>query len=170
MGPSDDLIPSPTPSSEEQLVEAITRLFLRLDGAPAQEGVDEAHRARLRFEWTLGQWVMAPPDPHQFWGWMSWYRVSPEIFEALKREDLRAVIAAGSPDLTLTQGPCLYIATAVVAPRAPRETYRRLYAAVRAANPDARVAGAWMRKRNGRMFWHERLLRQDDPAPHNMTH
>ena len=148
------------PSAEQRLVEAITRLFLRAGSAPAREGWDEAHRARIAFEWASRQWVMAPPEPNAFWGWMSWYRVSPTIFEALKREDLRAVVEAGSPDRVLTQGPCLYIATSVVPAWAPRDTYRRLFRSVCTANPDAHCVGAWLRKHDGRAFWHERLLRQ----------
>lgn len=150
--------PSSPSSAEQQLVEVITRLFLRADRAPAREGADVAHRARLAWEWASRQWVMAPREPDKFWGWMSWYRVTPEIFAALRREDLRAVIDAGPPDLVLTQGPCLYIATAVVPSWAPRETYRRLFKAACTANPDACLVGGWMRKHDGRAFWHERLL------------
>ena len=147
-----------SPSAEQQLVEMIARLFLRAGSAPAREGMDVAHRARIAWEWATRQWVMAPPEPNLFLGWMSWYRASPEVFAALKREDARAVIDAGPAARVLTQGPCLYIATAVVPPWAPCETYRRLFKAACAANPDARVVGGWMRKHDGRAFWHERLL------------
>ncbi len=147
-------------SAEQQLVEMITRLFLRASNAPAREGADEAHRARIAFEWEIGQWVIAPPESNAFHGWMSWYRVSPEIFQALKDEDVHTVIRAGPAGRVLADGPCLYIATAVVAPWAPRETYRRLLKAVAAANPGAHRAGGWLRKDDGRAFWHERQLRQ----------
>lgn len=153
--------------SPHPIVEHIADLFLRPGSPPAAEGMDVAHRARIAWEWASDQWVMAPPELNAFWGWMSWYRVSPAIFAALKRQDFRAVLDAGPAERVLTQGPCLYIATVVVAPWAPRETYRRLFAQARAANPDARVVGGWMRKHDGRAFWHERLLRDAfvDRAP-----
>ena len=140
------------------LIEKIADLFLRADAAPARENMDAAHRARLRFEWATGQWVMLASKGDQFWGWMSWYRCTAEIFERLQREYLRAVMEAGEATTMLTEGPCVYVASAVIAPWAPRHAYRRLYELVAAANRDARIIGCHFTKRDGRRLWHERVF------------
>ena len=143
--------------SPHPLAEAIADLFLRPGHAPAREGADHAHRARIRFEWVSGQWVLLAPE-NRFQGWMSWYRVSADVFDLLKREDIAALVARDAPGTDLTQGPCLYIATAVVAPGAPGGTYRRLFRAACQANPGANIVGGWLRKQDERRFWHERPL------------
>ena len=130
------------------LVDAIADLFLRPGHAPAREEMDSAHRARIRFEWVSGQWVLLAPD-NKFHGWMSWYRCTDAILVLLRAGRIAALVARANPD-DLTRGPHLYIATAVVAPRAPPGTYRALFRLVCNANPDARVIVAQLHKRDGR--------------------
>ena len=145
------------------IVEHIADLFLRPGSPPAAEGMDAAHRARIRFEWTSGQWVLLASKSDQFWGWMSWYRCTDEVLDLLKREDCHALIARGNPG-DLTQGPHVYIATAVVAPWAPRESCWRLGELVCEANPDATAVSAHLRKRDGRVVWKQR-----DPRRYLLT-
>lgn len=140
------------------LVQRIADLFLRPGYLPRRMS-DAVNRARIAGEWQLGQWVlMAGPD-EALWGWMSWYRVSAEVLALIKAADAEALLARGDPR-ELTRGEYCYIATAVVAPWAPRGTYRRLYQAVRAANPDARRICGHFIKRDGRVIYHERGLEE----------
>jgi hypothetical protein len=138
------------------IVERIADLFLRPGHAPAQEGMDTAHRARLAWEWASDQWVLLASKSDSFWGWMSWHRVSDEVLALLKREDYAAIIARGDPWADLTQGPHVYISTAVVAPWAPPGTYWRLGELVCEQNADAKSICAHLRKRDGRVFWKQR--------------
>jgi len=142
------------------LADHVATLFLRGGYAPARDDVfgEVGHRARIRWEWETGQWVLLSSRDNQFWGFMSWYRCAPDVFELLRANDVATLIARGDPARDLTAGPCVYIATAVVPEWAPRASYRMLYRLLGRANRDARVIGAWINKRNGRSCWHERAI------------
>ena len=136
------------------LVERIADLFLRPGYLPNRED-DAINRARIAGEWQTGQWVLVAGQGDRFWGWMSWYRVSDEVRDLLRCDNARAVLDRARPE-ELLDGPHCYIATAVVAPSAPRETYRLLYRLTCATNADAQTVCGHMVKRDGRVLWHQR--------------
>lgn len=140
------------------LVEQLVALFLREGYLPQREG-EAINRARIAGEWAMGQWVLLTGKDDRLWGWMSWYRVERDVYELFKRDDVHAILARGDVR-DLMRGPYVYIATAVVAPWAPRGTYRQLYRMVREANADAELVCGHMVKRDGRVIWHERPIKE----------
>ncbi len=138
------------------LVEQIADLFLRPGYLPHRAS-DAVNRARIAGEWATGQWVLVTGEDGRLWGWMSWYRVSDETLALIRQNSLSALLERGHPE-ELLDGPHCYIATAVVAPWAPSNTYRRLYALVRAANADAKTICAHLSKRQGQTCWHQRQM------------
>lgn len=145
-------------SRESALPDLIARLFLREGGAAAAERMDAAHRARIAWEWASGQWVLVAGPDDRLWGFMSWYRCTPEVLDLLRAGDLPALISRGEPVRDLAAGPCVYVATTVVAPWAPPGTYRALFRQVCARNADATCIGAHLNKRDGRARWLHRTL------------
>jgi hypothetical protein len=141
------------------LVEQIADLYLRDGYAPALDGDDwhAAYRARIAAEWQSGQWVMCVGHAERFWGWLSWYRVSDEVFGLIESGALQTLLDRGQPG-ELLDGPHCYLATFVVAPWAPRLTFRALYRLACAANADAKTICGHFAKRDGRRYWHQRNL------------
>lgn len=140
------------------LVEQIATLFLRPGYLP-RRGDDAINRARIAGEWATGQWVLVTGEDGRLWGWMSWYRVSDDVLALLRDHRAREVIERDRPE-ELLDGPHCYVATAVVAPWAPRKTYRSLYRLTCAANADAQFVCGHMVKRDGTLCWHQRHLQK----------
>lgn len=131
------------------MLETITQLFLRDGHAPGDYDDEAWHRARIRWEWCSGQWVLI--GEHNFLGWASWYRVTPETLALIRDGELQA-LTQGDPVRDLTSGPIVYAATVVVAPGAPWDTFEQLRQAVRARNADAET-----------IAWHYRDRRDGTP-------
>jgi len=126
--------------------------------------MDVAHRARIQFEWSTGQWdLLAPGD--QFHGWISWYRCTDEVLDLLRAERFDELIRRDKPD-DFTQGPNVYIATTVVAPWAPPDTYRWLFLRVCTLNRGASRIAAHINKRDGRRRWYQRPVARYLPPLH----
>lgn len=132
------------PSS--RVVDLITALFLA--GPVVRHDDANWHRARIRWEWNSGQWVMEA-EGDKLLGWMSYYRVSKEILDRLRPMDLSGIESFGRADQDLTTGPHLYFATALVLPWAPAGTFVRLARLIRGHNPDADTVSWHHRKKDG---------------------
>lgn len=137
------------------LLDVLVALFCRPGGAG--EGAAELHRAHIAWELASGQWVaMAAPDG-RLWAWASWYLTDADGIARLRAGGMDEVVRSGER-IELTRGDRAYVATALVAPWAPAATYRALYrlAAAGAAAMGARSIAGHLRKRDGRVLYHER--------------
>lgn len=157
------------PGTGHPIEGLLADLFLRSGaGHPAYEQDAESHRLRIAAEWRSGQWVMITSRRDRLWGWASYYRVSDEVLALLRHWEIGELVRRGDAVRDLTQGPHLYVATAIVTPGAPRGTYLRLYDLLRDANPDARSWAAHFRSRNGKVRWMHRALMPE--AAHASSH
>lgn len=138
------------------IVDTLTALMCR-EGS-AFMGQEEVIRIRLEWEWTSRRWVMVTDDKNHLMAWASWYCVDDEAL-ALLRDIPHDVIVRDRKMFDPNNGRHIYIATAIVAPWAPKKTYMRLYPLVLAANPDAISVACHMVKRDGRAIWHQRFTR-----------
>lgn len=139
-------------AKQHPLVDTIVALFLRAGTVPAEHDDHEFHRARIAWEYDSGQWVMLAGMDNRLWGWMSWYRCSPETLERIEQLDTEAIFddVEHAALADLTAGPCLYIATVLVAPWAPEGTMTQLSRLVRSRNLDCEYATWHHRYADGR--------------------
>lgn len=112
------------------------QLYCRPGGA-FEHNDQRLERIRINWEWDSGQWVLIASKRDVLWAWQSWYRMTPERLQASKTEARAAFIHGHSARQDLTHGPEALIATTVIAPWAPRGTYRRLFELTCQANADA---------------------------------
>jgi len=143
------------PDAAHPLLDVLVALFCRPGGAG--EGQEAVERVHIAWELASGQWVlMAGPDS-ALWGWASWYLTDADGIERLREVGMDELVRSGE-SIALTHGDRAYVATAVVAPWAPASTYRALYrlAAAGAAAMGARSIAGHLRKRDGRVLYHER--------------
>jgi len=126
------------------LVDVIAALFLRPGTVPAEHDDHDFHRVRIVWEWESGQWVMLAGLDNRLWGWMSWYRCSPETLERIEQLDTDSFWGdvENTALVDLTAGPCLYISTVLVAPWAPPDTMTKLSRLVQDKNRDAEFVHA----------------------------
>jgi hypothetical protein len=92
--------------------------------------------------------------------WASWYRVDDNAL-ALLRDVPHDDIVRNHHLFDPSRGRHVYIATAIVAPWAPKNTYLRLYPLITAANPGAISIASHLVKRDGRVSWHQRFTRDE---------
>ncbi|PKM43257.1 MAG: hypothetical protein CVV05_15535 [Gammaproteobacteria bacterium HGW-Gammaproteobacteria-1] len=121
-------------------------------------GQEEAIRVRLDWEWQSGRWVMVADQKDRLLAWASWYRVNAAALAMLRdvpHDEIVRELKVFDP----AHGEHVYIATAIVAPWAPKNTYLRLYPLITAANPDAISIASHLVKRDGRVSWHQRFTR-----------
>lgn len=137
------------------LLDVLVTLFCRPGGAG--EGAQALHRAHIAWELASGQWVLIAGPEGALWAWASWYLTDAAGIERLREVGMDALVRNGE-HIALTHGDRAYVATAVVAPWAPAATYRTLYrlAAAGAAAMGARSIAGHLRKRDGRVLYHER--------------
>jgi hypothetical protein len=138
------------------LIDTLTALYCREGGAFENDDRD-VHRARFAWEFASGQWVMVTSAADVLWGWASWYRTDDAGLRLLRDLDSYRIVSEEIP-ICLWEGPHVYVATALVAPWAPRATYRRLYELVKAHNRDALDISGHMQKRDGRTVFHTRRI------------
>lgn len=127
---------------DHPLVDAITRLFLRPGSVPQQHDNAAWHSARIRWEWQSNQWVMEVDDKGALCGWLSYYRVNGEMLDLISGLQIEA-FRHGNPWKDLTRGEHLYLATAVVAPWAPPDTFQHLARCARNRNVPGAVTASW---------------------------
>lgn len=132
----------------ERMVDCLMALFCA-PGSSNEHEDPAIHRPRLRFEWRLGQWCLSMSEDNELLGWASWYRVSDADLESLRRGEQDVWVRRRYYPV-LYDGPHCYIATAIVAPGAPFDTYRQLIDDVGALNKDARSLSGNLVKRDGR--------------------
>lgn len=140
-------------TAEHPLIDTLTALFCREGSRFA--GGEEEQRVHIAWQFQSGQWRMIT-EGKLLLGWASWFRLSDEALEVFARDGFLDAIAKGQV-FDLTSGPHCYIATAVTAPWAPRNTLRELGIMVSAANRDARTLSAHF-ELNGRRVWRQRVL------------
>ena len=143
-------------SLHHPFVYTLVALFCR-EGSPFSGDDQEIHRARIAAEMESGQWVMLTDEADQLLGWMAWYRVDDEAFDTLQEQVLEDWIREDRMT-RIDHGPNLVIADAVVAPWAPKWTYKSLYNLVRSKNTDAVRVGARLVNRRGVSRFHERRM------------
>ena len=145
------------PEQHSALTAPLTDLFVR-EGYPGEKAGREV--VSIVIDWILrsGQWVMIT-DPRRYvlWGWSGYVRVDDKTLGLIHYGGLEDYIADGIP-LDFTAGPNVYVTHSIVAPWAPRGTYRRLYELVVARNPDAETISAHLLKRDGKSRWMHRQL------------
>lgn len=132
----------------DRMAEVLARLYMR-PGYPFEHDDPAVHRIQLRWLLGTGQWVLIGSGKLLL-GWQSWFRCDHGSLQTLSLVPFAEIIRQQIP-LTLTEGPCCYIAATVVAPWAPPQTYRRLRAATMARNQDAECFAAHLFKRDGRI-------------------
>lgn len=133
---------------DDRFVDDLVALFVA-PGRGGHAGEDPAVvRPRFAFECSTGQHVTVT-DEGVFLGWAAWYRVDDEVLGALRRGEADDWVREKRYPM-LTEGPHCYIADVVVAPGAPRCTYRLLIDLVGQLNADAMSLSGHMRKRDGR--------------------
>lgn len=138
------------------IVDTLTALMCR-EGSPFA-GQEEAIRVRLEWEWKSGQWVMVTDKNDRLLAWASWYLVDDEAL-ALLRDVPHDEIVRELRVFDPAHGEHVYIATAIVAPWAPKNTYLRLYPLITQKNPDALSVATHLVRRDGRVAWHQRKTR-----------
>lgn len=139
------------------LLDVLVALFCRPGGAG--EGQEAVERVHIAWELASGQWVLIVGPDECIWAWASWYLTDAHGLARLR--EVGAVDLIRRQELiALTHGDHAYIATAVVAPWAPALTYRALYrmAAIGAGQQGACKVAAHLRKRDGRVLYHERAI------------
>jgi len=146
------------PEQHSSLTEPLTDLFVR-EGYPGEKAGREV--VSIVIDWVLrsGQWVMITDPAHPvLWGWSGYVLVDDKTLELIHSGGLDDFIADRVP-LEFRSGPNVYITHSIVAPWAPRGTYRRLYELVVARNRDASTVSAHLLKRDGKSRWMHRQLR-----------
>lgn len=144
-------------SAAHPLLDVLVALFCRPGGAG--EGAQDMQRTHIAWLLASGQWVAIGGPDGALWGWAAFYLTDDAGFTAL-RDTGFADLVQRAQLVPLTHGDRAYIAAATVRPGAPRGLYRCLCrrVACAAAAMGARSIGGHANKRDGRRYWHERLL------------
>lgn len=142
-------------AAQSPLAEALAALFVRAGGA--FDGADPwPHQQRFCWELGTGQTVTRW-DGDRFAGFGAWARTNVAGLLLLAESTIDDLVRQGL-FFEWARGPYLYVLDVVIAPGAPRETYRRVLADIRARNPDAEFGMGHMCKRDGRRLWRVKRL------------
>ena len=121
--------------------------LMRTRPCSAYDRMDDAVlRVVIRHDWESGQWVMLRATDGALWGWLSWYLVDDASREALETQGFLRCI---EQQIILRPGHHLYLANCTTSPDAHPSTYRALYGAAVARNPQAKTINAHLVSRRG---------------------
>lgn len=142
--------------AENRMIDTLTKVYCR-EGYPF-EGQDKLHRVHIEWEFLSGQWLMLT-DKHsnRLLGWISFYLTDEKGLNIFKNDSIEKLIVNGIP-IELTRGEHIYIATTVVMPWAPQQTYRKLFNLVAENNQQCKSISANLRKRNKKTRWVHRII------------
>lgn len=134
--------------AELSLIDTLTAIHCR-EGYPFEKDDPELHRAHIKWEWQSGQWVMVTGKKNKLLGWSSYYLVDNKTLALFNEIGLEQCIKDDQP-INLVSGEHIYIASAIIMPYAPNNVFRKLYNALKKANPKAKSITAHRRARNGK--------------------
>lgn len=126
---------------------------------PAYHSIDKTTlKAFIDYELASNRWAMATDQDGKIMGWISWYGF--DLASLLKIYEL-GLPKCFEEDIPLFPGKEIYICNAVILPKAPRGTFRKLWNMVVKANPSANSFNAHLRNRkNQKMRWFCKVVKR----------
>lgn len=143
-------------SAAARLARVVARLFCR-DGGPFA-GQAALHEPAILWTIQRGQYVMiVDPITGSLFGFLGWWRMTAATAAQIRTHGAESLLAS-SAAAALDDGPIVHAAYTTVSPWAPPITYRALIHLAKRANRDASRWTAFLTKRDGRHYWHERRM------------